>query len=67
MDGYEGMILQTLSDKLNFTFELIECKMRWGMKHKNGSWDGIVGAVYHGVVKIVSNDHANFYFLRKPI
>ena len=67
MDGYEGMILQTLSDKLNFTFELIECKMKWGMKHKNGSWDGIVGAVYQGVIKIAFDCQVNFSSLRKLI
>ena len=67
MEGYEGMILQTLSEKLNFSFELIDCKMKWGMKHKDGSWDGTVGAIYHGVVLIVFNHKVNFSSPRKQI
>ena len=53
LEGYEGMILLTLSEKLNFTIELIDCKLKWGRKNQDGTWDGIVGAVYHGVINIM--------------
>ena len=63
MEGYEGMILQTLSEKLNFSFELIECEMKWGMRHEDGSWDGIIGAVYQGVIKLVVYYQVNILIL----
>ena len=67
LEGYEGMILQTLSEKINFSFILIDCKMKWETKHQDGTWDGIVGAVYQGVVKILFNGLVNFFSLRKLI
>src|SRR5689334_20465909 len=30
LEGFEGMILDTLSRKINFTFELIDCNVTWG-------------------------------------
>ncbi len=49
LEGYEGVILQTLMQKINFTIELIDCNFTWGKMRQDGIWDGIVGAVYQGV------------------
>ena len=49
LEGYEGMILQTLMRKINFTIELIDCNLTWGRKDQHGIWNGIVGSVYQGV------------------
>ncbi len=49
IEGYEAFILQTLSQKMNFTFELLDCNHKFGKKYPNGSWNGIVGAIVEGV------------------
>ena len=49
LEGFEGMILQTLIQKINFTIAVIDCNLTWGMKDQHGNWDGIVGEVYQGV------------------
>ena len=49
LEGYEGLIVETLSKCMNFTVEVIDCAMVWGSKQVDGNWTGLVGAVYEGV------------------
>ena len=49
-EGDEIFFIDTLAKVLNFTYKLIDNKLKWGRKLENGSWDGIVGMVHRGVI-----------------
>ena len=48
-NGYDGELLKTLSQVMNFSTEFVDCKHNWGSKLSNGTWTGIVGAVHQQV------------------
>ncbi|XP_075589664.1 uncharacterized protein LOC124495716 isoform X2 [Dermatophagoides farinae] len=41
--GSEAHFIETLSSYFNFSFRLVNCKLSWGKKYPNGSWDGMIG------------------------
>ncbi|OTF83342.1 hypothetical protein BLA29_000142 [Euroglyphus maynei] len=41
--GSEAYFIDTLSSYFNFSFHLVNCKLTWGRKYSNGSWDGLIG------------------------
>ena len=49
LEGYEGKIIEMLSQVMDFTFEIVDCGRVWGNKLANGSWSGIIGAVHEKV------------------
>lgn len=49
IEGYEIMILRAMSDKFNFTYELIELFYDWGRLLPNGTWTGIIGKLAKNV------------------
>ena len=42
-------LIQVLSERFNFTMQIIECGFKWGRKLPNGSWDGIIGKLLNDV------------------
>ena len=49
--GFEAKIIEVLSRVMNFKYDIVDCGREWGKKLANGSWDGMVGAVYDKVTK----------------
>lgn len=47
--GIENYFLEYVAQKLNFTFELINCRGVWGVQVENGSFNGIIGLVQRKV------------------
>jgi hypothetical protein len=43
--GYEGKLIQTMSEYFNFTYELINCNKDWGNQMPNKTWTGIIGKI----------------------
>ncbi|GFV94305.1 uncharacterized protein TNCV_2267591 [Trichonephila clavipes] len=48
-DGCDGKLLDTLAEKLNFEYELVQSPdNQWGSRNENGTWNGIVGLIQSG-------------------
>ena len=47
-NGLEARIVSALSDKFNFTYNLIDCQLNYG-KMVNGSWNGMIGRLVTNV------------------
>ncbi|GFR02676.1 lig_chan-Glu_bd domain-containing protein [Trichonephila clavata] len=48
-EGYEGLLLNCLAEKLNFEYEVIlPPEGGWGSRSENGTWDGIIGLIQNG-------------------
>ena len=45
VEGFEGKMIEVLSDCMNFTIEIIDCGFKWGHLSLRGTWDGCVGMV----------------------
>ena len=43
LKGMEIEILKIFSNKLNFTYNTIDCNYDWGVLLPNKSWTGIIG------------------------
>src|SRR3989442_1084158 len=51
-NGIDVYFLETISEYLNVTYEIMNCNLKWGSKLENGTWDGIVGNIITGEADI---------------
>lgn len=42
LDGIELTIIRMMSVYFNFTIKLVDCKNLYGIKHRNGTWTGMM-------------------------
>ena len=49
-EGVQILFINILAKVLNFTYNLVDNKLKWGVKLQNSSWDGIVGMIHRGVI-----------------
>lgn len=48
--GIEARLLNTLCEKLDFSYELIDLKNNWGAKLPNNTWVGLIGKIVNNVM-----------------
>ena len=66
MNGLDVEVIKIFQNKLNFTYDIIDCHRNWGNKYtdkyNNTNWTGMLGLLYNKV-NIITDLVRDEYFI----